>query len=115
MTDKTLEEQVGPVLGPLVQALGDYILRRMERGANDDWVNQHGSPLGPRRHCAIVRKLQEQGDERAVKRGDMYLLRRDAFTEAMAERGKAPLVKKASPPDPEQAAVERIQKRLGGK
>jgi hypothetical protein len=93
LTDKTLEEQVGPVLGPLVQALGDYILRRMERGANDpEWVSQHGSELTPRVHCRRVRELVEAGEhERARIRGKRKELRRDAYEEAKALRAKPPV------------------------
>ena len=119
-TDRKLEQQLGPTLGPLVQALGDYICRRMQQGANDDWVSQHGSLLGNRRHCAIVRRLAEQGDPRAIIDGKRFLLHRDAVTEQLHRLGVRPPLAKAASDDPpdeqdeEQDAYTRVMAKVRG-
>lgn len=111
--DQQLEAELGPTLGPLVRAVGDYILQRMQsQGENDAWVSQRGSPIGPRRHCATVRKLRAAGDERALIDGERFLLRRDALEEARQNLG-TPAPTKVKVPDPDQAAVARVKARLG--
>lgn len=110
--DQQLESELGPTIGPLVRALGDYILRRLQDNGADVWVSQRESPIGPRRHCSVVRKLREQDDPRALIDGARFLLRRDALEEARQNLGK-PAPVKAKAPDPDQEIIARINARLG--
>lgn len=113
LDDQQLEAELGPALGPVIRALGDYILQRMQRqGESDAWVSQRGSPIGPRRHCAVVRRLRAAADPRALIDGERFLLRRDALEEARQNLG-TPAPAKLSEPDPDQAAVARVKARLG--
>lgn len=79
----------------LLSVLADMVAARL-KGANDaeaDWVSQHGSPLGPRKHCAIVRQFIAAGQtDRAQIKGKRKLLRRDAFEAELLrlKAGKAP-------------------------
>lgn len=113
LDDQQLEAELGPALGPVIRALGDYILQRMQRqGESDAWVSQRGSPIGPRRHCAVVRRLRAAGDARALIDGERFLLRRDALEEAQQNLGTPPPAK-AKAHDPDQEIIERINARLG--
>lgn len=49
-----------------------------------DMVDQRRSPLGPRKHCAAVRRMAAEGDTRAYKRGKLYMMSREALLEEMA-------------------------------
>lgn len=49
------------------------------------YVDQRNSPLGPRVHCTVVRRLIENGDERAYIRNRRFYLSSDALRETMLE------------------------------
>lgn len=109
--DELLEEALGPALGPVVQALGDYICRRMQ-GKEDggEWVSQHGSDLGPRVHCAKVTELIDAGrTDVARKRGKRRELRRDAYQEALSRKARPPV--KVAPQEDKDSKWDR---RYGG-
>jgi hypothetical protein len=90
------------------------------RSANDEWISQVGSPLGPRVHCSAVRKRFERGLPDAVIDGKRFLMTREALIEEMRARGlKRPLAK-AEPVAPSAAESEpptgvraRLMKKLG--
>jgi hypothetical protein len=117
--DEQLAQELGPTLGPVIQALGDYICRRMQmRAANDrgGWIDQHHSQLSPRRHCRAVRdrieKFKENPEASGAKKvGDRYLLTVEAMEQEMAR----PRVAKTQAIDPEMVAAERVKHLLGGK
>jgi hypothetical protein len=67
-----------------------------------DMVSQHGSPLGPRRHRAAVKRRKSLGLPGAQIYGRDYLLSREALAEERAKGGprtdgppSGPSVKKA--------------------
>jgi hypothetical protein len=71
-----------------------------------DWISQAESPIGPRRHVALCRRLAAQGSPLACRAGRRFLLKPEAFSEAPKSGGK-----KASKPAP-QSAAERAAVRL---
>jgi hypothetical protein len=91
------------------------------RSANDDgWVSQHGSLLGPRRHCAIVRRRVEAGDAEATIKpapDRQFLLSRAAYAEEMRGMGVARPPVKALPaaagPDEDTGVKLRLLRKLG--
>lgn len=115
LVDEQLEQELGPTLAPFAQSIGDYICRRLKAGANDDWVSQRDTTIGPRRHCALVRQMVADGDYRALIDGELFLLRRATMDEARRSVAKPakPAMVKAKAPDPDSAAVDRINRRLG--
>lgn len=59
-----------------------------QRGIGDEWIAQQGSPLGNRRHCAIVRRRVARGDLGAVIDRKRFLLSREALREEMCGLGR---------------------------
>jgi len=49
-----------------------------------DWVDQKTSPLGPKRHCAAVRRRVAAGSSDAAIVGRRYLLAPAAITDELA-------------------------------
>lgn len=47
------------------------------------WIDQSTSPLGPRRHCAAVRRRMEAGLEGAGRAGRRFLLSPSALAEEL--------------------------------
>jgi hypothetical protein len=88
----------------------------------DDWRDQRGSPLlGPRRHCAAVRRRLDADphDPMAKIVGDRFLLTTDAIAEELERIGRKPSpVAKCSTvapaESPEAEATERVKRRLRG-
>jgi hypothetical protein len=122
MSDKMSPEVLG---GPLEQWF-EGLLRRVVREEiaaaghpADDWRDQRGSPLlGPRRHCAAVRRRLgiDPHDPMAKIVGDRFLLTTDAIAEELERIGRKPAsVAKCSPvapESPEAEAIERVKRRL---
>jgi hypothetical protein len=82
---RELARELAPLLAPLVA--------EQLRGAPvaDGWVSQKGSKLGRNNHMAEVRRLQAEGDgERSAIRGRSYLLRKDAYDQALVMSGRKP-------------------------
>jgi hypothetical protein len=74
------------------------------------WLDQAGSPLGSRRHCAAVRRRVAQGLDGAAIVGRRHLLSPAALAETM----RAPKPKKSQQPsDPVARARERLR-LIGG-
>lgn len=95
--------QVDDILGPFGSAFAKQVakeLARELRAANDsDWVSQHDSPLGNRRHCAAVRRRVGRGCTDAVidigrKR---FLMSREALKDEMLALNSARVPVKADP------------------
>lgn len=53
----------------------------------EKWLSQRDSPLGPRIHAGLCRRLIDQGDPRAGRAGRRWLVRVDAVQEEVARRG----------------------------
>ena len=87
---------------------------------SDDWRDQRRSPiLGPRRHCAAVRRRLDADprDPRAKIVGDRFLLTTDAIAEELERIGRKPATVAKCPAvaaaeSPEQEAMERVKRRL---
>jgi hypothetical protein len=47
----------------------------------DDWIGQRESPIPPRCHTRLCRKLMAEGDDRSAVTGRNHLLRRSALDE----------------------------------
>lgn len=61
-------------------------LRALARDTQTDvsnMIDQHASPLGPRRHCAVVQKLLAQGHSGASIVGRRHLLTPEALQGAL--------------------------------
>jgi hypothetical protein len=94
-----------------IELLADAIAERVAaklRGSSDEWIDQHSSPLGSKRHCALVRSLTTAGDQRASKIGRRYLLSRDALAEAMIRQSQT----KSKAPETGETVTSRLQQRL---
>jgi hypothetical protein len=56
------------------------VIEAEESERDGDWIDQSTSPLGPRRHCALARRLIAAGDKRAARAGRRWLLRAEALS-----------------------------------
>jgi hypothetical protein len=74
-----------------------------EPGA-EEWLDQHASPIGPRRHVALCRRLLGQGSPLALRAGRRWLLKPEALSEASSPKPK----KVSSSP------ADRLASRLKG-
>jgi len=68
------------VLAPFVAA---EVVRELRAGS-EHMIGQAGSPLGPRRHAAAVRRRVQNGQGGAVIAGRRLLLSREALNEELA-------------------------------
>ena len=90
----------------ILDAIADRLMARMSANSQD-MVNQHGSPLGPRRHRAAVKRRRARGQSGAVILGRDYFLSRVALAEELAKgepdggapTGGGPGVKKVGSPE----------------
>jgi hypothetical protein len=73
-------------LDELLDDLADRVAARLR--APDQLVDQKGSPLGAKRHCAAVRRLMAEGDPGASRVGRRYLLSREALAAELARLGR---------------------------
>lgn len=81
----TLED----VLNELAQRIGAVVAERL-RGGEPGMVSQEASPLGPRRHCAAVKRRVARGEPGAARIGRKYLLSPDALAEELGRACRAP-------------------------
>jgi hypothetical protein len=82
-----LREPEAVVSFDTTEGILDYIADRLwaRMSANSqDMVDQHGSPLGPRRHRAAVKRRRKHGESGAAILGRDYLLSREALAEELA-------------------------------
>ena len=56
------DNAAGVVLDALADAVAERVVERLMAGTIADHVDQATSPLGPRRHCAIVRRRMAAGE-----------------------------------------------------
>ncbi len=71
-------------------AVADRIAKRLSRVSAADVIDQQSSPLGPRRHCAAVRRRMATGDSRASRVGRRFLLTQEALAEELYGTGPGP-------------------------
>lgn len=96
----------------LVEAFLEHVAGRLDRrlreivrdelvGKDPRWVDQHHSILGPRRHCAAVRRRIANGELGARMRDrDTFLLAQEAIAEelgSLSDRAKAKALKRRQP------------------
>jgi hypothetical protein len=95
----------------------DRLLEVAEHTPQNDtheWVDQAHSALGPRRHCAAVRRRLADGKKDAEIIGKTHRLRADAYAEERAFIGQG-LARCAVPNDSEEeAAYQALRKRIDG-
>lgn len=107
------------ILGRFGKAFAAEIARELAnqlRAANEDgWVSQANSPLGPRRHCAAVRRRIGRGAIDCIIDGKRYLMTRDALHEELLSLGKPRPTVKAIPVDvePTTSVRSRLLRKLG--
>jgi len=93
----------------------------MAQGQCDEWIQQRGSALGNRKHCAAVRRRLENGEDGAAIRGKRFLLTTRALSEELRRGGPPPLdlplAKTAPIPDSDgdEAYTEIISIARGGR
>ena len=73
-------------LDAIADAIADRVVERLGGGGQ---VDQHQSPLGPRRHCTAVRRLVAAGEPGAAIVGRRYLLTREALAQELMRVGRA--------------------------
>jgi len=88
----TLLEQLAEVLEAAARRARE--LAAEERAERRDWLDQRQSPLGPKRHCAAVKRLVAAGDPGAALVGRRHLLSAAALAQ---ELGRASQPKGAKP------------------
>jgi hypothetical protein len=70
-------------LEQLAELVADRVVARLSEG-RPGWVDQHGSPLGPKRHCAAVRRRVATGLGGAAVVGRRMLLSPEALAEELS-------------------------------
>jgi len=75
----------------LAQRVASIVVDRLRAGNEPGWTDQHASPLGPRRHCAAVRRRIAEGRPGAERAGRRLLLTPEAVQEELSRgRNKQP-------------------------
>ena len=88
------------VLAALGRILAPFVAREVVREltGNNGMLGQVGSPLGPRRHAAAVRRRVAEGKPGAVIAGRRLLLTREALDEELARLNARVKRRKAAKP-----------------
>lgn len=86
----------------LANQIADLVVERLRGGAFGDMIDQHDSPLGPRRYIALVRR----GASGCAKVGRRYLASRAAIEAELSKIGE----KKNTP---EKESPEELLRRIG--
>jgi hypothetical protein len=84
-------------------ALATLMTERGGAPVADGWVSQRDTKLGRNNHIAAVRRLQSEGaTDRALTRGKLHLLRKDAYDAELQRAARKPLppVKISAAPEP---------------
>jgi hypothetical protein len=74
-------------LEELADLVADRVVARLHEG-RPGWVDQHGSPLGPKRHCAAVRRRVASGSGDAAIVGRRMLLSPEALAEELSRASR---------------------------
>lgn len=93
----------------------ERILEEAESPQNDtdDWIDQHQSALGSKRHCAAVRRRLGEGKKDAEKIGRRHRLSPSAYAEERALVGQLRLARcEQSGSVDEDAAYQALVRRL---
>jgi len=102
------------VLGPLARLIARAVVEELR--PKGEWVDQHESELGPRLHCAAVRRRRAEGLGGAAIKGRRHLLTREALQEEMMRCPKPGLRKcrkePGTTPSSREARVQATVDRL---
>jgi hypothetical protein len=116
---KFLDEILGRFGKAFAQEVAKELAKEL-RAANDEWVSQINSPLGPRVHCSMVRRRVARGLPDAVIDGKRFLMTREALVEEMRARGMKRPLAKTEPEGAAEAVAEpptgvkaRLLRKLG--
>jgi hypothetical protein len=102
--------QWAPVAAAL-HALAEAVAQLDNDTDGHAWIDQASSPLGPRRHCAAVRRRIGQGmDGAAIVGGRRHLLSGEALADEMANGTTSNLAKPSVI-----AELERKLRLVGGR
>jgi hypothetical protein len=71
----------------LADAVAAKVVERMSAG-QPGWIDQHASPLGPKKHCAAVRRRVAKGLADAATVGRRHLLSPAALSEELASQSR---------------------------
>lgn len=73
-----------------------------------DWLDQHQSVVGPRRHIALCRARMARGEPGATQAGRRYLLTRDALAAELDRSGRA----RSAAPIPAEGPSAELRREL---
>jgi len=82
------EPELLTALDLFAQRVATHVVDRLRAGNEPGWIDQHASPLGPRRHCAAVRRRIAEGAPGAERAGRRLLLTPDALREELSRGSK---------------------------
>jgi len=102
-------------LAQFAQDVARLVLDGLRAGSDPAWFDQHRSPAGNRRHCAIVRRRIAEGKPGAAIAGRRLLLSREALEEELARGNKKR--SKVAPADDVRGLADELGLRVvaGGK
>lgn len=87
-------------------------LARLEAADRQDWIDQEGSPLGPRRHCAAVRARIAAGLPGATIVGRSFRLSPEALGEVAGEVSR-PKAKRRTGSTTTEEKLQEALRRVG--
>lgn len=100
----------------------ERLIERLETEPRNELVgmiDQHGSDLGPKRHCAVVRRRIQDDKRGAIIVGRRHLLSPEAYAEECARRFRPPAKaierRPVSSPDNGNDEVRAVLERLSRK
>lgn len=99
----------------VLDVLADGIARRLLAGGQSGWIDQGSSPLGPRRHCAAVRRRIATKAHGAAIIGRRLILSEQALGEELAAVEQRPRTKKPKEPSPAEAMRHELELIRGGR
>lgn len=102
------------LIDELAHRVGAMVVARL-RTAEPGMVDQAGSPLGNRRHCAAVKRRISHGEPGASIVGRAHWLTLEALSEELgrATRGKAPKAPQGAPSGAPQGSIRaELQREL---
>lgn len=99
MSDGTLDPLAA--FAPLLDALADRVVDRWLASTSTRMVAQTGSPLGPRRHRAAVKRRVEGGEGGAAIVGKRHYLTHAALQEELGTRPPRPEAPEPEPTGPD--------------
>ncbi|MEI9949473.1 MAG: hypothetical protein WDO74_10940 [Pseudomonadota bacterium] len=82
------EPELLTALDLFAQRVATLVVDRLRAGTEPGWVDQHASALGPRRHCAAVRRRIAEGAPGAERAGRRLLLTPEALQEELSRGSK---------------------------